>query len=103
MLDCFKKVLERPLFVRILAMKATITLIRKEALRVNDSRHKKLARRKRRVWDPLAGTRVDEGHPMLTASNIHYELADRIRGLKPGGIGAIHVHTFRLKTMGLLL
>jgi len=29
--------------------------------------------------------------PMLTASNIHYELADRPQGLGAGGIGAIHL------------
>jgi len=28
---------------------------------------------------------------MLTASNIHYELADRVRGLGPGGIGVMHL------------
>jgi len=28
---------------------------------------------------------------MFTASNIHYELADRVGGLGPGGIGAIHL------------
>jgi hypothetical protein len=28
---------------------------------------------------------------MFTAGNIHYELADKIRGLGPGGIGAIHL------------
>jgi len=28
---------------------------------------------------------------MFTASNIHYELADKVRGLGPGGIGAIHL------------
>ena len=27
--------------------------------------------------------------PMMTATNIHYEQADRIRGLSAGGIGAI--------------
>jgi len=27
---------------------------------------------------------------MFTASNIHYELADKVRGLGPGGIGAVH-------------
>ena len=27
---------------------------------------------------------------MFTARNIHYELADRVRGLGPGGIGAVH-------------
>jgi hypothetical protein len=28
---------------------------------------------------------------MFTASNIHYELADRVHGLGPGGIGAMHL------------
>ncbi len=28
---------------------------------------------------------------MFTASNIHYEMADRARGLGPGGIGAMHL------------
>jgi hypothetical protein len=28
---------------------------------------------------------------MFTASNIHYELADRVQGLGPGGIGAMHL------------
>ena len=27
--------------------------------------------------------------PMMTATNIHYELADRVQGLSPGGIGAM--------------
>lgn len=27
---------------------------------------------------------------MFTARNIHYELADRVRGLGPGGLGAVH-------------
>src|SRR5258708_21111647 len=33
---------------------------------------------------------------MLTASNIHYELADRTRGIDVGGIGAIHAMVKRL-------
>ena len=28
---------------------------------------------------------------MFAASNIHYELSDRIRGLDTGGIGAMHL------------
>lgn len=34
--------------------------------------------------------------PMFTASNIHYELADRVRGMAHGGIGAIHVLARRI-------
>jgi hypothetical protein len=28
---------------------------------------------------------------MMTASNIHYEISDRVRAISPGGIGAIHL------------
>ena len=28
---------------------------------------------------------------MMTATNIHYELADRVQGLSAGGIGAMHM------------
>lgn len=41
--------------------------------------------------------RLDKGdlrgmeRPMMTATNIHYEIADRTRGLAHGGIGAMHV------------
>ncbi len=34
--------------------------------------------------------------PMLTASNIHYELAERVRGMAHGGIGAIHLLARRI-------
>ena len=53
----------------------------------------KLRRRKRRVQKrinpPLPVPERSE--PVLTASNIHYEIADRTRGIAPGGIGAIHL------------
>ena len=31
----------------------------------------------------------ERDRPMMTASNIHYELADRVQGLSAGGIGAM--------------
>lgn len=34
---------------------------------------------------------TDQPRPMFTARNIHYELADRARGLGPGGVGAMHL------------
>ncbi len=51
-----------------------------------------LVNRKRRIeyrlrdrqWPP-------QERPMFTASNIHYELSDRVAGLGPGGIGAVHL------------
>ncbi len=55
------------------------------------TRHR-LRNRKRRIqyrlrdreWDP-------QDRPMFTASNIHYELADKTRGMSAGGIGAMHL------------
>ena len=36
----------------------------------------------------------------MTASNIHYELADRVQGLSAGGIGAIHLLARRIGLIG---
>jgi hypothetical protein len=58
---------------------------------VTDTINQKLARRKRRIE-----RRIDKKdlrgceQPMMTARNIHYEIADRTRGISQGGIGAIH-------------
>jgi hypothetical protein len=47
-------------------------------------------RAQRRIKKRLANTPGPERPvPMMTASNIHYEQADRVRGLSAGGIGAI--------------
>jgi Transposase DDE domain group 1 len=51
-----------------------------------------LASRKRRIARRLDKTKLgDCSKPMFTASNIHYELSDRSRGICHGGIGAMHV------------
>ena len=51
---------------------------------------RRLDLRRRRVVDRIANQPGPErGEPMMTASNIHYELADRVQGLNPGGIGAM--------------
>ena len=58
---------------------------------MSTSRHKKLARRKRRIERRLAPRNwTAQAHPMYRGGNVHYELADRVRGLETGGIGAIH-------------
>jgi hypothetical protein len=50
----------------------------------------KLRQRKRRIARRLANRRGPERErPMLDADTIHYELADRDRGLAAGGIGAL--------------
>ncbi len=56
------------------------------------SRTRKLVNRKRRIQYRLRDRNwPDQAHPMFAARNIHYELSDRIRGLAPGGIGAMHL------------
>lgn len=55
------------------------------------SRHRELSKRKRRIQQRLRERNWPaQEEPMFRASNIHYEVADRTRGLGVGGIGAIH-------------
>jgi Transposase DDE domain group 1 len=50
-----------------------------------------LANRKRRCARRIDKTNVPNcQRPMFTARDIHYEIADRTRGLSSGGIGALH-------------
>ena len=59
---------------------------------MNTKIRKQIERRKRRV-----ARRLDKNdnrgcdRPMMTASNIHYEIADRTRATATGGIGAMHL------------
>lgn len=53
---------------------------------------KQLARRKRRMQQRLDKSKLgDCSKPMLTASNIQYEIGERGRGISYGGIGAMHL------------
>jgi hypothetical protein len=54
-------------------------------------RKQKLQQRQRRIRARLRHRRGEREVPMLTAANIHYELADRTRGLSSGGIGVMHL------------
>ena len=55
-------------------------------------RKRKLVNRQRRIqWRLRDCQWTDQGRPMFAAGNIHYELADRVRGLGAGGIGAMHL------------
>jgi hypothetical protein len=59
--------------------------------RVSPRIRSQLANRKRRIERRLDKHDVTGmERPMYTAANIHYEIADRTRGLAHGGIGAIH-------------
>jgi len=58
---------------------------------VNATLHQKLAASKRRIQRRLDPTKLPDCHrPVLTASNIHYEIAGRTHGIAHGGIGALH-------------
>jgi hypothetical protein len=59
---------------------------------VNANVHRQLNRRKRRILRRIENQPGRERRrPMMTASNIRYEIADRTRAIAPGGIGAIHL------------
>jgi hypothetical protein len=64
---------------------------------VKASLRRQLASRKRRILRRIENQPGVERHqPMMTASNIRYEIADRTRAISPGGIGAIHLVAQRL-------
>jgi hypothetical protein len=64
----------------------------KEAFRVKKKITKKLKRRKQRIQYRLRNINwKEQNKPMFAASNIHYEIADRSRGLAYGGIGGMLV------------
>ena len=64
----------------------------KEAFRVNKSITKQLKRRKQRIRYRLRDIHWNEqDKPMFSAKNIHYEIADRSRGLAYGGLGCMQL------------
>ena len=59
---------------------------------MNATIHRQLVQRKKRIARRIANQPGVERHqPMMTATNIHYEIADRTRAISAGGIGAIHL------------
>ncbi|HMB03339.1 MAG TPA: IS1380 family transposase, partial [Isosphaeraceae bacterium] len=59
---------------------------------MNAGGHRQLARRKRRILRRIENQPgVERPEPMMTASNIHDEMGEKVRGIAPGGIGAIHL------------
>ena len=58
---------------------------------MNAKIQRQLKNRKRRIQRRLDKTKLGNlSQPMFTASNIHYEISDRTRGIAHGGIGVIH-------------
>src|SRR5271169_5231386 len=75
-----------------------LTIPEQGGFRVSATVRKKRAARKKRMFQDgrrRIKKRLDDSPgpercvPMMTATNIHYEYADRVRGLSAGGIGAI--------------
>lgn len=59
---------------------------------MNDTTRQKWLRRKRRIAKRLRPrTFRSRRKPMLTARNIHYQMAERTRAVGCGGIGAVHL------------
>lgn len=65
---------------------------------MNAKIRRQLAARKRSIKKRLDKTRFDGQFPILSASNIAYEIADKTRAISAGGIGIIHrmVKQFKL-------
>ena len=57
---------------------------------MNAKIRERLAARKRRILKRLDRTNLGSECPVISASNIHYEMADRTRAISAGGIGLIH-------------
>lgn len=57
---------------------------------MNAKIRKKLAARKRRIEDRLDPGKFGRECPVISASNIHYEISDRTQAISAGGIGMIH-------------
>ncbi len=64
---------------------------RKRHRKKTRERHRRILRdRKRRILKRILNRPGPErDQPMMTATNIHSELADRVQGLSAGGIGAM--------------
>jgi hypothetical protein len=69
-----------------------------EGFRVKNRIRKQIERRKRRIARRLDKT-DHRGcrRPMMTAANIHYEIAERTRAIPAGGIGAMHLLVRKLE------
>jgi hypothetical protein len=64
---------------------------------VNAKIHQQLVNRKSRIERRLDKKRLgNTSRPAFTATNIHYEIADRTRGIAHGGIGAFHLLAQRI-------
>ena len=65
--------------------------------KTRERNRRRFRERQRRILDRIANRPGPErDQPMMSANNIHYELADRVQGLAAGGIGAMHLLASRI-------
>jgi hypothetical protein len=64
---------------------------------VNAKIRRQLAARNRRIQKRLDPKEMDHESPVISASNIQYEIAERTRAISAGGIGVIHQLVKRLE------
>ncbi len=69
---------------------------------MNAKIRRQLKDRKRKIQQRLDKTRFPQESPVLSASNIHYEIAERTRATAAGGIGVIQQMVRRLELDELL-
>jgi hypothetical protein len=63
---------------------------KRNAKKTRERNRRRFRERRQRLLDRIANRPGPEREqPMITANNIHYELADRVQGLAAGGIGAM--------------
>jgi len=65
---------------------------KRNAKKTRERNRRRFRERRQRLLDRIANRPGPErDQPMMSAKNIHYELADRVQGLASGGIGAMHL------------
>jgi hypothetical protein len=67
-----------------------------EGFRVNAKIRRQLLARKRRIEKRLDKTKSGSECPVISASNIHYDVAEKTQAIAAGGIGMIHLLVKRL-------
>jgi Transposase DDE domain group 1 len=70
---------------------------KRNAKKTRERNRRRFRERRQRLLDRIANRPGPErDQPMMSANNIHYELADRVQGLAAGGIGAMHLLAHRI-------
>jgi Transposase DDE domain group 1 len=92
-----KKIEIRSLFVGLMVVTNIHDPLPRKGFRVNARIRQQLKNRKRQIQRRLDRARLGKlFKPVFTASNIWYDIAERIHGISHGGIGAIHLLAKRI-------